>query len=568
MPIIDLTIRAFGQQKIIEVDTDLRLIDYKDMISMIISKMASESKSEVQEHELYNEEDLVSYQSRISDLEDLEQTTLDAKPVTNHELGILFLSLVPEKYQRSLVVSDSNTEDEKTIANRLNALGLIIDNTDVKLDTTFLKRVHQTCKGDAYPEIKGGKFYNTETAGAPFGFQFTDLSVNAFEDAILFAKKYSHFGITANIESDILDMKGHSLSSIDNFKLFHTKLIVAYSKARVEYRDAYKDNTPMFFYSIDHTKEACETVIQKIFDNYYSAINKAKLLKDDNLIIQAIVECQYDILMLQGFEDLNTRTSLVILNILLMQNNFPPTSLFQPGISKQELSSIVKTGMLRTIEMMEDNLNGQYHEIISKTKERILQLKDYPHSKWIIHRNPETNHIKVGKGLTRLTLDDRFFSAEEKMRYASSFKKDKKPSPSQSQIRLSPHSFDSGSSLSSTQSISRSVSSNLTPTGSPFSGSRSISMSPDIFRAYSAASMTPSVSPSIGSRSLSITPDSVGETLDSPRTPRIQSAISRSVSAEAITRKPSMFRKSNLSKQTNRSTELNDDSPKKSCRLM
>ncbi len=562
MPNIHFVLRSNNKDKVITVDTDRTLMDYYDEIMIAISEMTPELKSELEDHDLYFQNNKIDLNKKINELELLEDSIIEAKPWVENlkddfELGFLLLSLVPEKYQNKLVGVEE-PDDPEPIENRKNALGLAFECKDQKLDVDFIQLIHNTCKGNNYPEIKGGEFFDTRKAGAPFGFHFTNLSVKAYKDAIAFAKKYASFGIQAKIESDIIfnkKIKDNLLSDINNFKLFHTKLIVAYSSARSQFPEHYKEKPPIFFYSIDHTVLECNAVMSKIIENYQLKVQKAKSLNDDNLLLEAIIECHYEILMLHGFQDLNTRTSIILLNILLMQHNFPPSSIFQSGISKEELFSVIKKGMLQTFQLIEENnFNGeipsqQYLDVIAKSKERISKLHDFPAPTWIVHFDSEKNAIQIGKGLTRLKMDNRLFSPIEKLRYSSSFKDTR----SQSQTSLSTNSFESHGSL--TPTISPSSASSF---GSTFSPSISTS-----FASSSGSSPSDSRTPE-GSHSplmstRAITPDDSTERTTSP-----EASITRSFSEETMSshHKPRLFKNSNRNKEYRHTPEKNN------CKLM
>jgi hypothetical protein len=561
----------------IHVESDLTLKDYIHQINTVMNSSPLPLTSLSTEYHFYLDHTLLDQNEPIINLGIKDGTILQVKSKTPalkdeiklgddttelapFELGVQLFGFVPEKFQPNLVINQSTHPTQQSIKARLDALASVFEcDENWELDEEFLQKIHRTCKGDEYPDIKAEEFYDTRAAGAPFGFQLTNLSLGALSDYIDFAKKYAPLGIVPSIESDlIIKNNNRFLLSELNPKTFHVKLTLAFFDARRKYDAEYKTTAPLFFYHIEHTKTQCESVLAQIIENYQTKIAIASQLNDDNLRLAAIIECQYEILLLQGFEDLNTRTSIVILNILLMQNNFPPTCQFQPGISKKELFSVVKRGMLETLHSIEQNksLPLTQQKLLVKSRERIEKLNDYPEPQWLIHFNPDTQRVESGESLRKVKLEERFVSPIEKLRSPSSFerreRKNIKP--------LSPLSLSTSQSLSCTTPMtvsSQSFSStSLIRTSTPTTVPTSQSFAGTSVRPTTPISSTPSSSDTRLSFSSGRTP----QTPSTNETPR-SSSFSTASSA-----KSNHFRK--FSSRSQKSTGNPPSKGKNNCRVM
>lgn len=116
-----------------------------------------------------------------------------------------------------------------------------------------------------------------------------------------------------------------------------------------------KPNDACVMHGLVHEVQECQTFFDYISTRYNQ---RKKEAKDDNELIEAMVDAAYNIEHLHGFNDANIRTTLICLNILLMSEGFPPVTYYDPnmidGISKKEFCGVVKQGMLQTLDIIKN----------------------------------------------------------------------------------------------------------------------------------------------------------------------------------------------------------------------
>ena len=100
--------------------------------------------------------------------------------------------------------------------------------------------------------------------------------------------------------------------------------------------------------------EELRALIKEILTTYLTSMQLATEQKNDDLQIQAIARCAKDCELVHPFEDANGRVfANIMLDLLLMQNGFPPATFFEPNIfdlyGDEELAEAVKDAMSHTL---------------------------------------------------------------------------------------------------------------------------------------------------------------------------------------------------------------------------
>lgn len=222
------------------------------------------------------------------------------------------------------------------------------------LTIEFFKKIHKICRDDitVLREVPSGEFITKDN----HGFPISQISVKGLEELCRFSKKYPT--IHTSFMCSSLEQK---LESVNIYGMLSRQRLQKPNQDQVR-----------FLYMVNLTKTICEELAASIIEQCRTALAKAD--GDDNAIINAIVECIYELELLHPFKDVNLRTNIVIADILLMQHGFPPVTYWDPnyldGCSKNEFFDIIKEGMLTTLKIIR-NPQAKYFDFKSSdmTKE-------------------------------------------------------------------------------------------------------------------------------------------------------------------------------------------------------
>lgn len=275
----------------------------------------------------------------------------DAKP----ESGLNFLLAMPISELYRLVVDGAlqkeglgyvhyEQNEPGSIGNVLRAIleGHELLTQHSTLSVELFKEIHKICRDGLHlPEVPSGKFIDK----TEHGFPVYQVSVDGLKDWCLFARKYP-------------EIKVHTFDfpeGIDQFKIY--RLLNSWRLAAMFNRGSVPSQ---FLYIVDLTEALCEKLIKAIIADCNAAMQRAKT---DDELIQAIVDCIHDLEHVHPYKDVNLRSCMVVANILLMQHGFPPVTYFDPnfldGCSKVECFDIIKKGMLKTLDIIE-NPSGEH----------------------------------------------------------------------------------------------------------------------------------------------------------------------------------------------------------------
>lgn len=254
------------------------------------------------------------------------------------------------------------------------ALEVAFTNLNDTVSTSLIQKIHKACSSQTeklavgFFDLLPGNFREHDMGGYYF-FNYEQKGRNNFlseqgffEFCDVFLKQHEQYGAC--------------LSEIE-----HDKPRTAHYNARL---------TPC-----QKNKEELWAIIQKDGALYYRApksqhlnylirLNCTKynkeiyLAKTDDAKLRAIITFIKDLELIHAFSDFNGRTSLILLQRLLIQNNFLPVMLYDPnyidGYSVDELMIEIKQGMQNTKQIIEDPTMLLFNFDSTKTNNEINQL--------------------------------------------------------------------------------------------------------------------------------------------------------------------------------------------------
>ncbi|STX28331.1 ankyrin repeat-containing protein [Legionella beliardensis] len=346
-----------------------------------------------------------------------EQATLEQA-----KSGFNFFLAIPNSELYRLVVDGCRHKDEQgfvgyearesgSVRCFLNAILEKKDFVNSKEPVTIelFKEIHRVCSpgGRFFP----GQFKETYP-GTSHGFGIYQLSIEGLKDLCDFADRNKEFKVSYYDNNFVI----HKL----NLYGINMELSLCRRPARS------KPNEEQEFkitYAVSLTKENTSTLAESTINKLNNTLAQAN---NDNTILEAIVECIYELEHAHMFHDANLRSNMILANLLLMQHGFPPVSYFDPnyldGVSKAEFFNIMKEGMLKTLDIIEhpneahfnfkssslsadaqktyadiikpiteskEKLNysvpNEINQQIQLVRERIQKLQQNPEPKWIIN---------------------------------------------------------------------------------------------------------------------------------------------------------------------------------------
>jgi len=253
-----------------------------------------------------------------------------------------------------------------------NAFNFALENLDKELNLELIFKIHELV---------------SENVSGDFGIQrpgeFRDTSMKPFRIPY---ERFTAAGIisymTAAAETEIgkltgYSRRGHSL----NFKLKDKFALELVADKAIEPNVSF---SPPF-----QNKANIQARATYLLNQFKDDLTKAKAKGNNDNIIKAIVHFIRYMELLHPFGDANGRVFVnIVLNFLLMQNNFLPVTLYEPNIfdlySDDELVDAIKDGMshtLYTIKNPTQPLFGytaptDYNESIERIKETITSFID------------------------------------------------------------------------------------------------------------------------------------------------------------------------------------------------
>lgn len=315
----------------------------------------------------------------------VESENVDKQNAPNKEIsaGFKMLFALDDKHLFRIVVDGHQQatggfwkyeqREPGSIQNVLQAIlnGQEMDLEDITVD--FIKATHRTCRDRLVlrsDEVPAGQFilHNLH------GFDIYNVTVDGLNDLCDFAEKYPSI-------NPQFQMYQPSDAGIKKLPMPITRENIADHLQRIrmkQSREGPTDQNPIFkfIFIVDVSPEKSQEIAEHLVQQLHHSI---ALAKNDSDIIRAIVSFIYDFEHLHPFGDVNLRTNIVMADIILMQNGFPPVSYFDPNdldaCSKEEFFNIIKNGMLQTLEMIK-NPNAPYFGFDSSTHTQQIEYKE------------------------------------------------------------------------------------------------------------------------------------------------------------------------------------------------
>jgi hypothetical protein len=271
----------------------------------------------------------------------------------------LLLSIPPSELWRLAVDGRLHAEErgflgyeareKNSIQNFLKALLLSKDfiSNELELNDNLIKKIHATCREgtEGIFDVPAGEFITH----SHHGFPIYNLSLEGIKTLILFHEAFAIFispTFIANHTKDVYDP--FSAPSVENW------LTKTGGSSPITFKEE-------FSYSVSVTKEESEKLIQFILEECNQRLQTVS--KDDDVIL-AIIHAAYQIEHLHPFKDMNLRTTIIFINLLLMKYGFPPVMYDDPnfldGCSKSEFFEIIKKGMLTTLNVIENPIDSYF----------------------------------------------------------------------------------------------------------------------------------------------------------------------------------------------------------------
>lgn len=298
--------------------------------------------------------------------------------------GFKFLTAIDSSERWRLAVDgrfqgfiDFENREKNSIRNFLKANLLAEDfiNGQLPLDKDLYKKIHTICRVgiEELVDVPPGKFITKN----PHGFPTYHLSADGLSDLSAFARKYP------NISPSFMGSQGIQIPFASSI------LIKSWIDTMLKLGKEHEQQN--ILYIVDVEEEKSEKIVQDIFNKCNQFLKQAR---SDNEIIAVITDCAYELEHLHPYKDVNLRTIMVIVNLLLMKHGFPPVLYFDPnyidGLSRAEFADILKQGMLKTLDVIEQpgkthygfssaNLNAEdkarYQEIIAPIDEALQKFE-------------------------------------------------------------------------------------------------------------------------------------------------------------------------------------------------
>lgn len=225
------------------------------------------------------------------------------------------------------------------------------------LTVNNIQAIHSLCAVTAVPSDQLGKFANKESR-----FLILQASVSGLEEICRFAKEFPE------IKPSIIDISTgvkYPITPMNIYTILNLKRRGGSST----------DNRPVELgFEVTVSEELSKKLIENEIKKYKQAVNPTS---NDNQILTAIVEFGYNFFHFHSFENANTRTTMLVMDLLLMQHGFPPIVYVDYDwhhlLSKQELFAAIKKSMLITLSCIQNPNTPCGNFSISELKKENIQ---------------------------------------------------------------------------------------------------------------------------------------------------------------------------------------------------